>query len=55
LIFGLESFAIVASSIQLGGFFFLIFGNITYNEIIEIKLFGLDKKLEKNCKSVKDK
>lgn len=46
---GYETFDPKISGIQLGGFLFLVLGNFTYNEIIEIKLCGLNKKMSKYC------
>lgn len=44
---GYEKFDLVVSGIQLVGFLFLVFGNFVYNEIIEIKFCGLNKKMSK--------
>lgn len=44
---GLETWNWKSSPIEVAGFIFLLVGNLTYNEIIEWKFFGLNKKLEK--------
>jgi hypothetical protein len=50
LLFGLENWNWTSSPIQLVGFVFLVTGNLTYNEIIEWKIFGLNKKMSKYLK-----
>lgn len=47
LVFSLETWNWKSSPIQFAGFVFLILGNLTYNEILEWKFFGLNKKLSK--------
>ena len=47
ILLGLEKFDAVKSSIQAGGFVFLVLGNFTYNEVIEWKLFGINKDMSK--------
>jgi hypothetical protein len=47
ILLGLEKFDPVKSSIQAGGFVFLVLGNFTYNEVIEWKLFGINKDMSK--------
>lgn len=47
LLLGLESWDWVSSPIQFVGFIFLVSGNLTYNEIIEWKVFGLNKMMSK--------
>lgn len=47
IIVGLETWNWSSSPIQVLGFVFLLVGNLTYNEIIEWKLLGLNKKLQK--------
>lgn len=44
---GLETWNWKSSPIEVAGFVFLLVGNLTYNEILEWKVFGLNKKLEK--------
>jgi hypothetical protein len=44
---GLETWNWSSSPIEVAGFVFLLVGNLTYNEIIEWKIFGLNKKLSK--------
>ena len=43
----MESITYPSSLVQLFGFVFLILGNLTYNEILEWKCFGLNKNLKK--------
>jgi hypothetical protein len=38
------------SWLQLSGFVVMVAGNFIYNEILEIKFFGLHKNLKKNLK-----
>lgn len=45
--FGLETFVFKVFIIQFFGFVCLLMGNFIYNEIIEIKFFGLNKNLRK--------
>lgn len=47
ILIGLEDFELQTSGIQMIGFVFLILGNFTYNEILEIKMFGLNKMMSK--------
>lgn len=47
LAIGYEKFDPKVSGIQFAGFLFLIFGNFVFNEILEIKLCGLNKKMSK--------
>lgn len=47
LLIGFETWNWVTSPIQFVGFVFLVIGNLTYNEIIEWKVCGLNKKLSK--------
>ena len=47
VIVGLETWNWKSSPIEVAGFVFLLLGNLTYNEIIEWKLLGLNKKLQK--------
>lgn len=47
LAFGLEKFVFKVFIIQFFGFVCLLLGNFIYNEIIEIKAFGLNKNLRK--------
>lgn len=51
LLLGLETFQWNIFLIELAGFAFLILGNFTYNEILEWKIFGLNKKLSKYLKA----
>lgn len=51
LLVGLESWDWTASPIQFVGFLFLLGGNLVYNEIIEVKFCGLNKKLPKYLKA----
>jgi len=44
---GLESFSWAGTPVQLAGFILLVVGNLTYNEVIEWKCCGLNKKLKK--------
>lgn len=44
---GNEDFILVPALVQITGFLFLILGNFTSNELIEIKFFGLNKNLRK--------
>ncbi len=50
LLVGLETWNWSSSPIQFAGFVILVTGNLTYNEIIEWKMFGLNKKLAKYLK-----
>ena len=47
LILGLEPFDKKSFIVQLVGFSLLVLGNLTYNEIIEWKIFGLNKQTTK--------
>jgi hypothetical protein len=47
LLVGLETWDWTSSPIQFLGFIFLVMGNLTYNEIIEWKICGLNQKLTK--------
>ena len=47
VVLGLETWNWKSSPIEVAGFVFLLVGNLTYNEIIEWKCFGLNKKLQK--------
>lgn len=47
LLVGLETFNWKTSPIQFVGFLFLVTGNLTYNEILEWKIWGLNKMLSK--------
>lgn len=44
---GNEDFILVPALVQITGFLFLILGNFTSNELIEIKIWGLNKNLRK--------
>ena len=47
LVVGYEEFKIVPFMIQFVGFAFLLIGNFTYNEVIKVKFFGLDRDLNR--------
>ena len=47
---GLEKWQWLSSSVQLLGFVFLMVGNLTYNEIIEWKIWNLNKMMSKYLK-----
>lgn len=47
ILLGLEEFNAIKSSVQAGGFVFLVLGNFTYNEVIEWKCFGINKDMSK--------
>ena len=47
ILLGLEEFNLQKSSIQAGGFVFLVLGNFTYNEVIEWKCFNINKDMSK--------
>ena len=50
LLVGLETWNWTSSPIQFVGFVCLVTGNLTYNEMIEWKVFGLNKKMAKYLK-----
>ena len=47
IVIGLESFTLKSFLLQILGFSLLLVGNFTYNEMIEWKVFGLNKKMSK--------
>ena len=47
LMMGIESWEWKSSMVQLLGFVFLMLGNLTYNEIIEWEVYGMNKKMSK--------
>ena len=50
---GMETIQLQSCIFQVIGFIFLILGNLTYNEVIEWKFWGLNKNLSKYDVSVK--
>ena len=44
---GIETFSIRSLVLQMVGFLFLLVWNFTYNEMIEWRLFGSNKKMSK--------
>ena len=52
IMIGIEQFHLVASSVQLVGFVFLILGNVVYTEILVIRAFGFDKHVTKGSAEV---
>ena len=50
LLVGLETWNWTTSPIQFVGFVFLVTGNLTYNEMIEWKVMGMNKKMAKYLK-----
>jgi len=55
VILGLEQLSWEGSPIQLAGFVFLVIGNLTYNEVIEWKFWGINKYMSKYDVKVKRK
>ena len=55
VLLGLESLSWQGSPIQLAGFVFLVVGNLTYNEVIEWKFWGINKYMSKYDVTVRRK
>lgn len=55
IFFGLEAFVPSVFGIQIVGFILLICGNFIYNEIIELRFWGLNRYLKKNLHTIKRK
>jgi hypothetical protein len=55
VLLGLESLSWEGSPIQLAGFVFLVVGNLTYNEVIEWKFWGINKYMSKYDVTVRRK